>query len=218
MSAHWKQFSDGEKVPTANINYWLDIREYSSDPDTSGWGASEKGRMWFNTTENVYKYWNGSAIQYVGDPNVTIVGATIQVPVDIQDATDTGREALCTAYSSIVTALESAVRTTNTNSDDINTGLYKTAQVFINVTAVGGDADETLDVYVDVKDPIGGTWNEIFHFTQILQTGGATQNFQEQIGEGCETNKGIGNTIRIRTVVGGTTPSFTFSVGIVLKS
>lgn len=35
------------------------------DPTTTSWGASEKGRMWFNTTSNKIKFWNGSAIETV---------------------------------------------------------------------------------------------------------------------------------------------------------
>lgn len=63
MGSHnWKTFAKGENVPTTNINYWLDIRELSSDPDTSAWGTSEKGRLWFNTTINKYRYWDGTQI------------------------------------------------------------------------------------------------------------------------------------------------------------
>jgi hypothetical protein len=35
----------------------------ASDPSTTGWGTSQKGYWWFNTTSNVYKFWNGSAVQ-----------------------------------------------------------------------------------------------------------------------------------------------------------
>jgi hypothetical protein len=34
----------------------------SADPDTTGWGTSQKGYWWFNTASNVYKFWDGSAV------------------------------------------------------------------------------------------------------------------------------------------------------------
>ncbi|MEZ0390944.1 MAG: beta strand repeat-containing protein, partial [Pseudobdellovibrionaceae bacterium] len=42
------------------------LYQTSSDPSTAGWGASEKGRAWFNTTSNQVKYWDGSAVQALG--------------------------------------------------------------------------------------------------------------------------------------------------------
>lgn len=33
---------------------------------TSGWGASDKGKTWFNTTSNQVKYWDGSTVQALG--------------------------------------------------------------------------------------------------------------------------------------------------------
>ena len=45
---------------------YIGMGQYSSDPPTGGWGASEKGRTWFNTTSNSVKYWDGSAIQALG--------------------------------------------------------------------------------------------------------------------------------------------------------
>jgi hypothetical protein len=37
----------------------------AADPDTTGWGAAEKGRRWFNTTDNKEKFWDGSQIQSI---------------------------------------------------------------------------------------------------------------------------------------------------------
>ncbi|WP_413612342.1 tail fiber domain-containing protein [Bdellovibrio sp. HCB-110] len=45
---------------------YLGLGQYSSDPSTAGWGASEKGRSWFNTTTNQVKYWDGSSVQAIG--------------------------------------------------------------------------------------------------------------------------------------------------------
>jgi hypothetical protein len=37
----------------------------TGDPTTSGWGATQKGWLWFNKTSNVFKYWDGSAVKTV---------------------------------------------------------------------------------------------------------------------------------------------------------
>jgi ligand-binding sensor domain-containing protein len=44
----------------------LAIWSYLNDPDTSLWGADERGFMWWNRTACVFKYWDGSSIQTVG--------------------------------------------------------------------------------------------------------------------------------------------------------
>lgn len=43
----------------------LGLPQLASDPSTAGWGTGEKGYAWFNTTGNVLKYWDGSAIKTV---------------------------------------------------------------------------------------------------------------------------------------------------------
>jgi len=35
---------------------------FVGDPNTTGWGATEKGVMWFNTTSNTWKGWDGAAV------------------------------------------------------------------------------------------------------------------------------------------------------------
>jgi hypothetical protein len=45
---------------------YIGIGQYAADPTTTGWGAAEKGRTWFNTGTNELKYWNGSAITALG--------------------------------------------------------------------------------------------------------------------------------------------------------
>ncbi|WP_413558593.1 beta strand repeat-containing protein [Bdellovibrio sp. HCB209] len=50
----------------------------------TGWGASDKGKTWFNTTSNVVKYWDGSGIKVVGS-----VGAAIASLNGLTTATQT---------------------------------------------------------------------------------------------------------------------------------
>ena len=42
------------------------VQHRSSDPDTSGWGAKQEGRIWFNTTTNEMKFWDGASVMVVG--------------------------------------------------------------------------------------------------------------------------------------------------------
>jgi hypothetical protein len=49
----------------------------AADPDTAGWGAAEKGRRWFNTTDNKEKFWDGSQIQSI--PSV-VGGVAYELP------------------------------------------------------------------------------------------------------------------------------------------
>jgi hypothetical protein len=41
------------------------IPSVSSDPNTTSWGASQAGRIWFNSTSSKIKFWDGSAIRTV---------------------------------------------------------------------------------------------------------------------------------------------------------
>lgn len=34
----------------------------TSDPSTIGWGEQHSGSMWFNKSERVFKYWNGTQL------------------------------------------------------------------------------------------------------------------------------------------------------------
>lgn len=45
--------------------FGIGIPQLSADPGTGAWGADEKGFMWFNTTSNVMKYWDGSAVKTI---------------------------------------------------------------------------------------------------------------------------------------------------------
>ena len=38
------------------------VPQLASDPSTGGWGATEEGRLWYNTVDNLFKYWNGSHV------------------------------------------------------------------------------------------------------------------------------------------------------------
>ncbi len=49
----------GGTVIPSQITY---LGRLASDPSTTGWGTSEAFTLWYNTTDNRAKYWNGTEI------------------------------------------------------------------------------------------------------------------------------------------------------------
>lgn len=52
--------------PTLSTSWKLLSGKFSTDPDTTGWGAIQAGSQWFNTGLGVPRYWDGTAVQSVG--------------------------------------------------------------------------------------------------------------------------------------------------------
>jgi hypothetical protein len=44
----------------------MNLGKMVSDPDTTGWGTTEEGIRWYNTTDHHEKMWNGTIIVLVG--------------------------------------------------------------------------------------------------------------------------------------------------------
>jgi hypothetical protein len=116
--------------------------------------------------------------------------AEIAVPVDQQYRR---KENLGTLYSGTVTA--------SGNSANINVDNFMAAELELKVTAVSG-TNPTLDVYVEGLFEATGDWKPLASQPGITATG--TWFFT--------LNPLIFRYIRIRWVVGGTSPSFTFTV------
>jgi len=98
--------------------------------------------------------------------------------------------------------------TVTTNGDSGNTPLIiiigQTVVFFINVTAVSGTTP-TLNIYIDIQDPISGAWANQDASPQI------TSPQMLPMAEPVRSTK-----YRVRWVLGGTSPSFTFSVNVVI--
>lgn len=108
------------------------------------------------------------------------------------------------------TGLLSGIRTTNGNTQSSPLGVanYRDMHLYLNVTAVSG-AGATLDIYAQSLDPVSATWADTqLVFSAVSTTGLSYAN----IG-----SLGLGTDFALRWVLSGTTPSFTFSVGIILK-
>ena len=106
-------------------------------------------------------------------------------------------------------AVASTAHTTSANTAAITTpaGAARIS-IFIDVSAVGGDANETLDIDLEWSPDLGTTWFQEETpqtFATILQTGGADQNIVKQFNVNAPT-------YRLALVLAGTTPEFTFAV------
>ncbi|HPP12919.1 MAG TPA: hypothetical protein PKW42_09325 [bacterium] len=109
------------------------------------------------------------------------------------------------ARTSFITFLPSAAR--NTSGQSGSFGLYDMDEilVFLNVSAVSG-ASSTLDVKVQTQGP-DGVWYDLQSFTQ-----------KTAAGQEAKAITVFGETLRIAYTIGGSSPSFTFSVTAVAKA
>ena len=79
--------------------------------------------------------------------------------------------------------------------------------IFIDITVVGSESNETLDISVEWSPDLGTTWHTADPadtFTQILQTAGA-----QRVGKQFDV---LAPTYRLALDTAGTTPEFTFAV------
>lgn len=106
-----------------------------------------------------------------------------------------------------ITLLASETRTTSgdTSGTPVDVKKFKEGNFFLDITAVSGTTP-TLDIAIKTKDPVSGKWFTIVQFTQATA-----------IGSEMKTVGNLGSLIAVFYTIGGTSPSFTFSVGAVLK-
>jgi len=119
-----------------------------------------------------------------------IEDSTIIVPVDLQ-----------ARYKSPGLTLFSGTVTSNGNTADIDVSPYSILEVEIKVTSVSGTTP-TLDVYIEGKFEATGDYKVLASQTGINATGVWFLT----------VNPLVFRYIRIRWSVGGTSPSFTFTV------
>ena len=105
----------------------------------------------------------------------------------------------------LLTLATSAARTTNGDSGTAPWGVggapNQPLRVQLDVTAASGTTP-TLNVFVEDSLDGGVTWNSVGTFTQRTTTGREAINIQTPFAD----------QLRVRWALGGTTPSFTFSV------
>lgn len=126
------------------------------------------------------------------------------------------------------TLVASAARTASGNSGAItlSDGPFDDIIIEVDVTAASGTTP-TLDIYV--QETLDGTnYVDVAHFTQItaaltnkarvaLKRGNLSDAIKEGIGDATVAANTLGLPLmtdkgRVKWVIGGTTPSFTFSV------
>lgn len=120
---------------------------------------------------------------------------------------------------SIVTAFASAARTTTANSADITVGSqHRGFLAHLDITAASGTP--TLDVKFQYKDTVSGKYTDMPGTTFAQQTGAATLTLLAYPGIGETANRevsvAVGMLVRAVATIGGTTPSFTFSLSVEL--
>jgi len=131
-----------------------------------------------------------------GNVKIALVETTIKQPVDIQDR-----------WQESVTIASSGARTADGNTSDIDIGRFLYGEFCLDVTAVSGTTP-TLDVYIEAKDQLSGKYKVIWSQTGINAVG--------TFWSGVLTLPY--KYVRARWVIGGTSPSFTFSIGLEAKS
>lgn len=116
-----------------------------------------------------------------------------------------------------VTLVESAARTVSGDSGTLEGfGDVSALRAQLDVTAASGTTP-TLDVVIE--DTLDGTnWNTIATFAQKTAVGVEVINAHPEKAESATFQPLFARRWRIRWTIGGTTPSFTFSVAASLKS
>lgn len=121
---------------------------------------------------------------------ISLSNATVKQPMDIQDH-----------WQEPILLLPSGTRSSSGYSDDVDVGRFLCGEVFVDVTEVDG-VSPTLDVYIEGRNQIIGKYTTLCYQLGINTVG--VYNF---------TLSSIPfKFIRIKWVIGGTSPIFTFNV------
>jgi len=135
---------------------------------------------------------------------VTLADSEIKQPIDVQDH-----------WAEAVTMLASGARTASGTGNDIDVGRFIAGELCINVSAVSGTfaAGEGLQIIVEGKDEVTGLYKTIYDSNQAL---GAP--ITAAVTDWLTINTLAFRLVRVRWVISGTTPSFTFSVTMQAKA
>lgn len=113
-----------------------------------------------------------------------------------------------------VVAFTSTARTASANADGANR-FAKGARVFLDVTAASGTTP-TLDVKIQARDEASGQYVDVPGAVFTQKTAASTDMLEVYPGIGAVANSKVSGsfprTWRVVAAIGGTTPSFTFTV------
>lgn len=99
-----------------------------------------------------------------------------------------------------------AIASGNTHDTPVITRYVKEASIFLKVTTVAG-VNPTLDLTIEIYNPVTDAWHTLATFDQKTEAG-QDEGFVEY---------GLGEKMACSYVIGGTTPSFTFTVDATFK-
>lgn len=118
--------------------------------------------------------------------------------------------------STQITVLEPAIRTATVISPDIASADFDNMLLSVLVTADAGTP--TLNIAVEFWDRASGTWIELTALPEITGAGLTLMNIGQNIVTVAVVaeNTVLPARLRLNCVIGGSTPSFTFSVGAIL--
>lgn len=114
-----------------------------------------------------------------------------------------------------LTVFTSAARTTTTNGSDLTNVGARGVMLVLDVTAASGTTP-TLDVKLQYKDPVSGKYVDIPGAAFAQKTGTGTDSLLVYPGVAETANREVsthlGKSWRAVATIGGTTPSFTFTL------
>lgn len=115
-----------------------------------------------------------------------------------------------------VSVFGSAARTATANSDDIDNYAARGARCVLDITAASGTTP-TLDVKLQSKDPISGKYVDLPGAAFAQKTATGTDDLTVYPGVAETANETVSDVLagvwRAVATIGGTTPSFTFTLG-----
>lgn len=110
---------------------------------------------------------------------------------------------------------DSVARTASENSGDQSTNSQKGIRLILNVSAASG-VTPTLDVKIQAKDGTSGNYLDVTGASFAQKTGTGTDDLVIYPGITTTANRRVSDVIpniwRAVATIGGTTPSFTFSL------
>lgn len=109
----------------------------------------------------------------------------------------------------------SAAQTASFNGAEFDVSPFAAGRFFLNISAASGTTP-TLDVKLQTKDPLSGTWSDLVGaaFAQKTGTGAASLTVYPGIAESANTrvSNALSGPLRVVHTIGGTTPSFTYTL------
>ena len=168
---------------------------------------------------------NTSAVLYA------LNGSNLQMLTTAPTPQAAGTLPVASAFGQAIAVLANVARTTSSDSGTITGyGSYRSCLFETWVTAASG-TNPTLDVYLDTITNGSTGWTNVGHYTQFTTTGRRTISVTafnpslatdfdatSDAAAGVVRQIDFGSSIRIRWVIGGTTPSFNFAVNATCKS